>query len=181
MKKTLPLLWLSVIFAAPAFAQMHDNEINDYKKHEYKEHRIKKGDMNKMCVMIHMCLKHADKLGLSVEQVDKLKIIHHSMDIKVNRFQAEKKIANIELSGIIEVKDFNLKKANTALQKISNIGRNQQFEILKAMKAVRSVLTDDQFVKLNKYASGYNRGGIAEFLAFTYASRRSADHLFPSN
>jgi Spy/CpxP family protein refolding chaperone len=156
MRKTLSVLLLSVIFTVPAFAEMHDMEMKEHEGHkecQCDEHKMEKGNMDKMGDMMGRCLKHADKLGLTDEQVVKLKVIHRAMEIKDIRLEADQKIAKLELMEIIEVKDFDLEKANAAVQKISDIERNKHLEMLKTMKEVRSILTDDQFKKMKEMMS----------------------------
>lgn len=150
MRKTLSVLLLSVIFAVPAFAQMHDKEMKGRNECQCNEHKMEKCDMEKMGDMMRMCLKHAGKLGLSGEQIVKLKAIHRSMEIKEIRLEADQKIAKIELMEIMEVKDFDLEKANAAAQKISDIGRDKHLEMLKSMKEVRSIITEEQFKKMRE-------------------------------
>jgi Spy/CpxP family protein refolding chaperone len=104
--------------------------------------------MHKRGDMLGMLIKHADKVGLSGEQVAKLKGIHRVMEKKKIRSEADMKLTRIDLKEIMEVKDFDLEKANAAVQKISDIKRDQHLEMLKSMKDVRSILTDEQFKKI---------------------------------
>jgi Spy/CpxP family protein refolding chaperone len=60
------------------------------------------------------------------------------------------KLARIELREVTEAKDFDLEKANAAVQKISDIKRDQHLEILKSLKDVRTILTDEQFKKIRE-------------------------------
>jgi Spy/CpxP family protein refolding chaperone len=111
------------------------------------EHRMKGCDLHKRD-MLGMLIKHADKLGLKPDQVAKLKTIHTGVQKKMVALDADKKIARLELRETLEVKDFDLNKANAQVQKISEIEKNEHLEMLKTKKEVRSILTDDQFKKL---------------------------------
>ena len=51
---------------------------------------------------------------------------------------------------IMEVKDFDLEKASAAVKKIADIKTAHHLEMLKAMKEMRAVLTDEQFKKMKK-------------------------------
>lgn len=106
--------------------------------------------MEKMDDMMGMCLKHADKIGLSEEQSSKLKPIHREMQKKQVRFKAEQKIAELELMEIMDVKDFDLEKANSAVKKSAELKTAHKLEMLAAMKEARTVLTVDQFKKMKK-------------------------------
>ena len=79
------------------------------------------GDMDKMDDMMGMCLKHADKLGLSEDQSSKLKPLHREMQKKHARFKADLKIAEIDLMEIMEVKDFDLELAKSAIKKCAEL------------------------------------------------------------
>jgi len=50
----------------------------------------------------------------------------------------------------MEVKDFDLDKANTAVKKIEDIKTAQHLEMLKTMKDMRTILTDEQFKNMHK-------------------------------
>jgi len=135
---------------------------------EHKEcacHEQKMGmpGMHKRADMLDMLIKHADKVGLTDDQVVKLKTIHRGMERKKIRFEADMKLARIDLKEIMEVKDFDLEKANAAVQKISDIKKDQRLEMLKSLKDVRSILTDDQFKKIKEFRhrmwEGKKQGG----------------------
>jgi Spy/CpxP family protein refolding chaperone len=111
------------------------------------------GHMDRMGDMMGMCIEHADKMGLTDDQVMKMKPVHSEMQKKQARFQADRKIAEIELREIMEVKDFDLEKANAAVKKIEDIKTAHHLEMLKAMKEMRTNLTDEQFVKMKKMMS----------------------------
>ena len=100
--------------------------------------------------MMDKCLEYADKLGLSEEQINKIKPIHREMQKKQARYMADLKIAQIEMKEIMEVKDFNLEKATAQVKKIADIKTAHHLEMLKAMKEVHSILTDEQFKKMKK-------------------------------
>jgi Spy/CpxP family protein refolding chaperone len=107
-------------------------------------------DMDKMGDTMDMCINHADMMGLTDDQIMKIKPIHREMQKKQIRFKADQKIAEIELMEIMEVKDFDLEKASSAVKKIAEIKTAHQLEMLKAMKEMRTILTDEQFKKMKK-------------------------------
>jgi Spy/CpxP family protein refolding chaperone len=153
MKKTLTVLLLTLVCAVPAFADMQGKGMKEHgqarAKCECGEHGMKGCDLHKRD-MLGMLIRHADKLGLKSDQVAKLKTIHTGMQKKMVALDADKKIARLEMKEILEVKDFDLDKANAQVQKISDIEKNKHLEMLKSMKEVRSILTDDQFKKLQE-------------------------------
>ena len=133
MKKLVLSLLLTVVFAVPAFSQM-----------------MEMGNMDKMGDMMGMCIEHADKMGLTDDQIMKMKPMHREMQKKQARFKADLKIAEIELMEIMEVKDFDMEKASAAVKKIADIKTAHHLEMLKAMKEMRAILTDEQFKKMKK-------------------------------
>jgi Spy/CpxP family protein refolding chaperone len=146
MLAVVALLALSV--PVPAFSEMKNMEMDKMDKMDKmgmcSEHADKMDDM------MGMCVEHADKMGLTDEQSMKIKPLHREMQKELARFKADLKIAEIEHLEIMEVKDFDLEKANSAVKKIAAIKTAHQLEMLKAMKEMRSVLTDEQFKKMMK-------------------------------
>lgn len=144
MKKIIFSILLTVVFAVPAFSQMTDMSMKGHGQ------MMEMGSMDKMGDMMGMCIANADKIGLTDDQITKMKPIHREMQKKQARFKADQRIAEIELMEIMEVKDFDLEKANAAVKKIAEIRTTHQLEMLKAMKEMRTILTDEQFAKMKK-------------------------------
>jgi Spy/CpxP family protein refolding chaperone len=133
--------------SAPAFAQMKEMPMMQHAGHGAA---MDMGDMDRMGEMMGGCLEHADKMGLSEDQLLKMKPLHRDMQRKQARFAADRKIAEIDLAEIMEVKDFDLDKANSAVRKLSEIKTAHHLEMLKAMKEMRTILTDEQFKQMKK-------------------------------
>lgn len=132
----------------PAFAEMKGMA---HKNHgEGHGHMKEMGNMDKMDEMMAMCIDHADKMGLTDDQLTKVKPLHREMQKKQVRFKADLKIAELELMEIMEVKDFDLEKANSAVKKGAELKTAHHLEILKAMKEMRTLLTDEQFKNMKK-------------------------------
>jgi Spy/CpxP family protein refolding chaperone len=151
MKKLVLSLLLTVVFAVPAFSQMKDMPMKEHK--EGHGQMMEMGNMDKMGDMMGMCIEHADKMGLTDDQIMKMKPIHREMQKKQARFKADLKIAEIELMEIMEVKDFNMEKASSAVKKIAQIRTANHLEMLKAMKEMRAILTDEQFKNMKNMMS----------------------------
>ena len=146
MKKIVFAMLLTFVFAVPAFSQM------DMPMKGHGEGHGQMMEMGNMDMMggDMMCMEHADKMGLTDDQMMKMKPLHREMQKKQIRSKADLKIAEIELKEIMEVKDFDLDKATYAVKKIEDIKTAQHLEMLKAMKDMRAILTDDQFKKMHK-------------------------------
>ena len=144
MKKIVLSLLLMVVFAVPAFSQMKDMPMKGHGQ------MMEMGNMDMMGDMMSMCMGHADMMGLTDDQMIKMKPAQREMQKKQARFKADLKIAKIELMEIMEVKDFDIEKGNSAVKKIADIETAHHLEMLKAMKEMRTILTDEQFKKMQK-------------------------------
>ena len=148
MKKIVLSLLLTVIFAAPAFSQMMDMSMKGHR--EGHGQMMGMGKMDKMGDMMDMCINHADMMGLTDDQIMKIKPLHREMQKKQARFKADLKIAKIDLMEIMEVKDFDIEKASSAVKNIAEIKTAHHLEMLKAAQEMRTILTDEQFKKMQK-------------------------------
>jgi Spy/CpxP family protein refolding chaperone len=146
MKKILFALLLTVVFAMPAFSQMD----MPMKGHGGGHGPMMEMDNMDMMGGDMMCMEQANKMGLTDDQMMKMKPLHSEMQKKQIRSKADLKIAEIELREIMEVKNFDLDKATSVVKKIEDIKTTQHLEMLKTMKDIRSILTDDQFKKMHK-------------------------------
>lgn len=147
MKKMVFLLLVTIIYAVPAYSQMMDKPMIGK--------GVSCGQMMTMCDIDGMgdmdqCLEHADKLGLTDEQLKKITPIHREMKKKHIRFKADLQIAELEDIELREVKDFDLEKAIASVKKIADLKVAHQMDMLKSMKEVRSILNEEQFQKMKK-------------------------------
>lgn len=147
MKKIVLVLLLTGVFALPAYSEMKNMSMPEHKE---GHGMMEMGDMDKMGEMMGMCIERADKLGLTDEQTMKMTPVHREMQKKDARYKADLKIAEIDLMEIMEVKDFDLEKATSTVKKINEIKLSHHLEMLKAMKEIRTIVTDEQFKKMKK-------------------------------
>jgi Spy/CpxP family protein refolding chaperone len=150
MKKVLLSLLLIVVFAVPAFSEMKDMPMRGHG--EGRGQMMEMGNMDMMGGDM-MCMERAHDMGLTDDQMAKMKPLHSEMQKKQIRSKADLKIAEIELKEIMEVKDFDLDKATAAVKKIEDLKTAQHLEMLKAMKDMRAILTDEQFKNMHKMMS----------------------------
>lgn len=146
MKRVLIALLLTTTFTVPAYSQMKDKPMNHCMDCNLQGHGM--GHMDMMGDMMGMCIKNAAKIGLSDEQMKTIKPLHQEMQKKQIRFQADLKIAQLEMKEIMEPKDFDLEKAKLAAKKCEDIKAAHHIEMLTAMKEVRSVFTEEQYKKM---------------------------------
>jgi Spy/CpxP family protein refolding chaperone len=147
MRKIVFALLLTVVFTVPAFSQMDMPMKGPGEGHgpmmEMDHMDMMGGDM--------MCMEHMRHMvGLTDDQMVKMKPMRMEMQKSQIRSKADLKIAEIELMEIMEVKDFDLDKAIYAVKKIEDIKTARHLEMLKTMKDMRTILTDDQFKKMRK-------------------------------
>jgi Spy/CpxP family protein refolding chaperone len=150
MKKILLSLLLMVVFAVPAFSEMKDMPM---KGHGEGHGQMMEMDHMDMMGGDMMCLEHAEQMGFTDDQMAKMKPMHRAMQKKQIRFKADLKIAEIELMEIMDVKDFDLDKATAAVKKIEDMKTARHLEMLKAMKDMRTMITDKQFKNMHKMMS----------------------------
>lgn len=149
MNRIVLSLLLTVVFAVPAFSQMEGMSMMEQYRGGHGQ-MMGMGNIDKMGDMMGMCIEHSDKMGLTDDQMVKIKPLHSEMQKKQVRFRADLKIAEIELKDIMEVKDFDMEKGDAAVKKIAAIKTAHHLEMLKGMKEMRTILTDEQFNKMKK-------------------------------
>lgn len=153
VKQSLSTIMAAVALMAfslpvPAFSQMKDMP----RKGQMETHgqMMEMGKMDRMGDMMGMCIARGDMMGLTDDQLMKLKPMHREMQKKQAQYKADLRIAEIEFAEIMEVKNFDLEKANAAVKKIADIKTAHYLEMVKSMKEMRTILTDEQFKKMNK-------------------------------
>lgn len=139
---------LALTVAVPVFSQMTDMPMKGHGMGHGS--MMDMGHMGKMDDMMGTCMEHAEMLEITDDQLMKMKPIHSEMQKKQARFKADRKIAEIELMEILEVRDFNLDKANAAVRKIEEIKTAYSVDLLKSMKEMRGILTAEQFKKMKR-------------------------------
>lgn len=146
MKKSLFLLLAMLVCSLPVYTHAMDSHMKECS--DCRPQKPGMGHMDRMGEMMGMCLANADKIGLSDEQTKKITPIHREMQKKMLRFNADLKILEMEQMEIMEMKNFDLEKAVTAVKRSADFKAAHHVEMLKSMKAVRTILTDEQFSKL---------------------------------
>lgn len=141
---------ISLIVAAAAILLAFGTPVSAFSQRMGMGPMHKMDGMDKMGDMMDRCLERAEEMGLTEDQIMKIKPIHTGMQKRQAQFQADLKIARIDLMEIMEVKDFDLEKSSAAVKKIEQIKTAHHLEMLKDMKKIRSILTDEQFKKMKK-------------------------------
>ena len=155
---------LSTVFAVPVFAGAQMPMDGHMKTNPHKGMSTGSGhgygygkgmgSMDKMENMVGMCLAHIDQMGLSSEQLAKIKPIRREMQRKQVQFKAERKLAEMDLAEIMSEKDFDLEQASAAVKKISDIKTRHHLEMLKYIKQVHSIVPEGQGTMMSEEDDG---------------------------
>jgi len=145
----LMVVFLSLSMIVPVFSQMKGPIT------EYKEENRRIIGMDNMGDIAAIFIEHADEMGLTDDQILKMEPVQSEMRKKYAQFKVNLKIAETELIETMDVKYFDLKNADSAVIKISEIKIAHRLEMLKAMKEIWAILTDEQFNKIKKMKSIY--------------------------
>lgn len=143
---------LALSLPVPALSEMKEMPVNHCR--EGHGPMMNKGHLDRMGKMLAICMTQADRLGLTDDQMVKMKHLQSGMQKKQARYAADVKIAEIELMDIMEIKNFDLEKAGFAVKKIAEITADHHLEMIKAMKEMRTSLTDEQFKKMGSMMPG---------------------------
>ncbi len=108
--------------------------------------------------MEHMFyLDRTAELGLSTEQIKKLKALHTECRKDNIRNAAEVKIARLELTDLLGSDNWSLKDAEAKVLKVQKLEGDIQIRHLQGLSAARKVLTAEQ---LQQARSGGNSGDL---------------------
>jgi len=107
--------------------------------------------------MAHMFyLDRADELGLSVNQVSKLKTLHMECRKDNIRNAAEAKIARLELADLLGSDNWSLKDTESLIRKVQKLEGDIQVRHLQAVSDARKVLTAEQLKQAHADGSAVN-------------------------
>ena len=101
-------------------------------------------------------LDRADELGLTSEQVDKLKAIHVEGRKDNIRNAAEAKIARLELSDLLSGDTWALKDAESLIRKVQTLEGDIRIRHLQVASDARKVLTAEQLQQIQTDGSAGN-------------------------
>ena len=113
--------------------------------------------------MAHMFyLDRADELGLSADQVSKLKTLHMECRKDNIRIAAEVKIARLELADLLATDNWSLQDAESLVRKVQKLEGDIQVRHLQAQSAARKVLTAEQLSQARSSSGDDNIEGLFE-------------------
>ncbi|MDH3258554.1 MAG: hypothetical protein OEM19_03725 [Deltaproteobacteria bacterium] len=97
-----------------------------------------------------MCMKNAEKLGLSEKQMADLKSIHNEKRKKLIRLQSEIQILNIDLKDEVDKPVPDMAKVEQILRKQETLKTDFALEAIKTRVEVSKILTEEQFKKMHE-------------------------------
>lgn len=153
-------LLLTVIFAAPSYPQEVGAYLNRIRDRYGVTSEI--DNFNTMCNLLCMSVEYAKSIGLTDAQILKIKPLYIEMETSNKNIKNKLLSLELEISEIMNDKDFDFDKANIVCQNITQLKMINHFQILKYIKEIRSILTSDQFMKMNMKISVYSGKDLME-------------------
>lgn len=95
-----------------------------------------------------MCIKNAEKLGLTDDQLEKLKKAHNGQKKKLIRIRSEIQILNVDLQEELDKDVPDLDRVEKILKKEEPLKTKFTVELLRTKVKVSKILTPEQFEKL---------------------------------
>jgi protein CpxP len=89
-------------------------------------------------------LKHAQEIGLTPEQIGKLKAIQLDFKRSAARLEADAKVAKLELHALLEEEQADLKAIQTKIEQLKKTEGACLFEAIKSKRTAMALLTPDQ-------------------------------------
>lgn len=99
---------------------------------------------------VTLTLQNADKLGLDEKQKGQLEEIKVRYTRDIIRYDAELKIAEMELDTLLGKRDVDLPKVNEAIRKVAGVEAEIRYLRVEAFTEARKVLTDEQRKRLKE-------------------------------
>jgi Spy/CpxP family protein refolding chaperone len=106
----------------------HDQEAQDDHSGHYLKH----------------LLKHAKELGLTPEQIGKLKVIQLDFKRSAARLEADTKVAKLELHALLDDEQTDLKAIQAKVEQLKKSEGACLFEAIKSQRTAMALLTPDQ-------------------------------------
>jgi Spy/CpxP family protein refolding chaperone len=106
-------------------------------------------------------VRHAEKLGLSEEQVENLKAIKSDHKKATIKKEAEVKIAHVELEELLDQEPVNFDRVKSKISQISEMETQMRLAHLTSIQKAHKVLTADQLEKTKTL----KRGGCREAMS----------------
>lgn len=118
-------------------------------------------------------MMHADELGLSEEQVEKLRARHIEAKKQMIQLGSQKKIAMIDLKNAVMREEMDLATAKAKAEEVAKLKGEKLIAMIQAMHDMKEILTPQQrekikamvmhwFKKMHGMGMGMEEGGEGE-------------------
>jgi Spy/CpxP family protein refolding chaperone len=103
-----------------------------------------------------------DQIGLSADQVEKLRTIHSTLMKSQIRSEADIKIMRMELDELLDQKKPDKAKIDAKIDEIGKKETEMKKNMAHAMLDCKAVLSEEQCAKIKKMASDRMKGGMMD-------------------
>jgi Spy/CpxP family protein refolding chaperone len=110
--------------------------------------------------LITIMLRHREKLGLSNEQVRKLEQIRTDFQKESIRRDADLRVAELDLDGLLEAPAVELSKVESKIREIERLRGDMRLARIRAIEKGKEQLTADQRKKLQELLSDTRFTGL---------------------
>ncbi len=100
--------------------------------------------------LISIMLTHAQELGLSPDQVQKLQELRIGFEKETVRRNADIRVAEIDLNALLEKAQWDLNAIDAKVKQIAGLRGDLRFARIKTLAAGRALLTPEQLQKLRQ-------------------------------
>jgi Spy/CpxP family protein refolding chaperone len=115
--------------------------------------------------LITMMLRNRQELGLSSEQVQDLENLRDGYQREAIRYQADIRIAEVELQSLLKADAVDLERVKVKLQEIEHLTTELRLARIRAIGQGKALLSSEQHEKLQALLGGsrYSRLGDEQF------------------
>jgi Spy/CpxP family protein refolding chaperone len=112
-----------------------------------------------------MMLRNRQELGLSSEQVQDLENLRDGYQREAIRYQADIRIAEVELQSLLKADAVDLERVKVKLQEIEHLTTELRLARIRAIGQGKALLSSEQHEKLQALLGGsrYSRLGDEQF------------------
>jgi len=103
---------------------------------------------------VNALIRFANNIGLTADQVAKLKSIASSFEKESAKAGADLRVANVELREMLDRKDANIADIEAKVKQVESLESSLMLSMIKAQIEARNLLTDEQLNKLGSLRGG---------------------------
>ena len=117
----------------------------------------KKGLDSKVLKKAHMILKNKEELGLSEEQVEKIKNLKIETKKSLVKQKAEIEILGIDIKAKLWEDAINTEAVNKLIDQKYELKKAKAKSLVEALASLKNILTDEQKTKLKEVYKSYGK------------------------